>query len=150
MNKFNVSFDDTQLIRNFEGERLEAYPDPASGGDPWTISWGLTGDWVVEGLVITPEESVQRFMARISDMCDQLDNIITSEVNKNQYMALLSFAWNIGISKLAGSTLMRKVNAGDFDGAADEFLRWNKAGGQVMAGLTHRRTAEQALFEKEA
>ena len=72
--------------------------------------------------------------------------MLTVEVTQNQFDALVSFAFNLGPANLKSSTLLRKVNSGDVNGAADEFLKWNHAGGQVLAGLTARRNAEKTLF----
>ena len=71
-------------------------------------------------------------------------------LNPNQFGALTSFTYNLGAGNLRSSTLLRKLNAGDYAGAAAEFARWNKAGGKVLKGLTRRRAAERALFEKPA
>jgi lysozyme len=142
----NILFDDTKIIRDFEGHSLKAYPDPVTKGDPWTISWGLTGAWVKPGLVITQDESKQRFMEYIQKFCDQLTPLIKVPVSKSQYVAVLSLAWNVGIGNISKSTLLKKLNAQDFKGAADEFLKWNKAGGKVIPGLTRRRVAEREFF----
>ncbi|MNQ87056.1 Lysozyme RrrD [compost metagenome] len=65
---------------------------------------------------------------------------------QEQFDALVSFTYNLGINALKGSTLLRKLNSGDYEGAADEFLKWNKAGGKILSGLTRRREAERMLF----
>lgn len=72
--------------------------------------------------------------------------IVKAKLTQGQFDALVSFAYNVGSRALSTSTLLKKLNAGDIKGAADEFLRWNKAGGKVMNGLTRRREAERALF----
>jgi lysozyme len=66
---------------------------------------------------------------------------------QGQFDALVSFSFNVGLGALGSSTLLRKLNAGDYRGAAAEFPRWNKAGGKVYEGLTRRRAAERSLFE---
>lgn len=143
-----LTFEDTKIIRDFEGHSLKAYPDPVTKGDPWTISWGLTGSWVKPGLVISTEESQKRFMEYISNFCKEIDKLLkpASPLSKNQYVAILSLAWNIGTGNLSKSTLLKKTNAGDLKGAADEFLKWNKAGGKEIKGLTRRRAAEREFF----
>jgi lysozyme len=148
--KFAITFEDTRLIREFEGHHLTAYPDPATNGDPWTISYGITGSWVKKGVVITQEESDKRFMEYIQVFCADLDSLLKVECTKNQYIAMLSLLWNIGKGNMGKSTLIKKVNAKDFKGAAEEFLRWDKAAGKVMRGLTRRREAERAVFLKGA
>lgn len=146
MKNFGITFEDTQIIRGFEGYRNTAYPDPATGGDPWTIAWGLTGSWVTPGLTLTDEECKQKFMERINSTCSKLDSLIKINVTKNQYIAVLSLTWNVGLGNLSSSTLLKKLNAGDYAGAADQFLVWNKAAGKVLDGLTKRREAERTLF----
>ncbi|HFZ1395694.1 TPA: lysozyme, partial [Klebsiella pneumoniae] len=75
-----------------------------------------------------------------------VSKMLKVSVTQNQYDALVSLAYNIGTRALSTSTLMKKLNAGDVKGAADEFLRWNRSGGKVMAGLTNRRKAEREAF----
>jgi len=146
--KHAITFADTKCIREHEGHSLKAYPDPATNGDPWTISYGLTGPWVKKGLVITQAESDKRFMEYVDEWCEQLDKIIKVDCTRNQYIAMLSLSWNIGIPNFSKSTLLKKVNAKDFAGAANEFIKWNKAAGKVMNGLTKRRNDEKELFLK--
>ena len=133
------------LIKSFEGLRLEAYPDPATGGDPWTIGYGHTGE-VRPGMVITEAEAEQLLRQDIVqfEMC--VNRLLQVTVTQGQFDALVSFAFNLGCANLRKSTLMRKLNAGDAEGAAAEFLVWNRAAGRVMAGLTRRREAERDLF----
>lgn len=133
------------LIREFEGCRLEAYPDPATGGEPFTIGVGHTGSDVYPGLMITEEQAdelLRRDLARFERCVDGLVDHIT----QNQFDACVSLAFNIGCANFRTSTLCRKLREGDDIGAAQEFLRWNKANGRVMAGLTRRRQAEMNLF----
>ncbi|MGK9381775.1 lysozyme [Salmonella enterica subsp. enterica] len=120
------------LIKEFEGCSLTAYPDPGTGGDPWTIGYGWTHS--VDGKPVKPGMMI--------------DEATAERLLKTGLVgyALVSFAYNLGARTLSSSTLLRKLNAGDYAGAADEFLRWNKAGGKVLNGLTRRREAERALF----
>jgi len=148
MRNFTITFEDTKLIRNFEGHSLTAYPDPATKAEPYTISYGITGSWVKKDTVITEEQSKKIFMLHIEKFCSQLDKLITVELNKNQYLAVLSLTWNIGIGNLKNSTLLKLVNIGEFEEASKEFRKWNKANKIVMPGLTRRRLAEEALFCK--
>ena len=133
------------LIKSFEGLRLEAYPDPATGGDPWTIGYGHTGE-VRPDMVITEAEAEQLLRQDIVqfEMC--VNRLLQVSVTQGQFDALVSFAFNLGCGNLRKSTLLRKLNAGDADGAAAEFAVWNRAAGRVMAGLTRRREAERDLF----
>lgn len=133
------------LIKGFEGLRLEAYPDPATGGEPWTIGYGHTGE-VKQGDVITEEEAESLLRQDVAqfEMC--VNGALQVNVTQGQFDALVSLAYNIGCRNLRNSTLMAKLNAGDDVGASAEFLRWNRAAGKVMAGLTRRREAERDLF----
>ncbi|EKN8446792.1 lysozyme [Salmonella enterica] len=136
------------LIKQFEGCRLNAYPDPATGGAPWTIGYGHTGNDVRPGMVWT---QVQADSALISDLaqCERaISRLVKVTLTQNQFDALVSFVFNVGSGNLQSSTLLRKLNSGDYKGGADEFPRWNKAAGKVMAGLTKRRAAERELFLK--
>lgn len=134
------------LIKEAEGLRLRAYPDPASGGAPWTIGYGHTGAEVHEGQEITAEEAETLLRKDITELALRVASSVTVPVNDNQFSALMSFTYNLGVGKLRGSTLLRKLNAGDSQGAADEFLRWTMPGSSVHAGLLARRQAERALF----
>ena len=77
---------------------------------------------------------------------DKVKALVKVDVNDNQLGALTSFAYNLGTANLASSTLLKKLNAGDYAGASVEFLKWDKAGGKILKGLTLRRTAEMSLF----
>ena len=82
----------------------------------------------------------------LNDFSAKVQGLIKVKVNVNQYGALVSFAYNVGTGNLASSTLLKKLNAGDYAGASVEFLKWDKAGGKILKGLTLRRTAEMTLF----
>ena len=138
------------LIKKSEGFRGNAYTDPATGGKPYTIGYGTTvypsGMPVKLGDKATEQQAdaylrndVKKFEAAVS-------NAVKVKLNQGQFDALVSFTYNVGPANMASSTLIKKLNAGDVNGAADEFPRWNKAAGKVMAGLTTRRAAERALF----
>jgi len=133
------------LIKEFEGCKLKAYKCPA---DVWTIGYGHT-DGVKEGDEITQQEADRLLAGDVELFTTGVQRLVHSDINRNQLGALVSFSFNVGLGNLRHSTLLRMVNAGDFVGAADQFLRWNKAGGKVLAGLTRRREAERQLFLKE-
>lgn len=133
------------LIKEFEGCKLKAYKCPA---DVWTIGYGHT-DGVKEGDEITQQEADRLLADDVHSFTAGVQRLVTSDINRNQLGALTSFAFNVGLGNLRHSTLLRMVNAGDFLGAANQFLRWNKAGGKVLAGLTRRREAERQLFLKD-
>ncbi|MDT4321834.1 lysozyme [Klebsiella aerogenes] len=138
------------LIKDFEGCRLTAYPDPGTGGAPWTIGYGWTlpvdGKPVRPGMTIDQAIADRLLKAGLVSYENDVLKIVKVKLTQGQFDALVSFAYNIGSRALSTSTLLKKLNAGDIKGAADEFLRWNKAGGKVLNGLTRRREAERALF----
>jgi len=139
------------LIKQFEGLRLKAYVDPASGGRPYTIGYGTTrypsGQLVALRDTCTEAQAEQFLAYDVSKFAAQVARLVTVPINPNQFGACVSLAYNIGINAFAGSTLLRFVNAGKFADAAGEFKRWNRAAGQVMPGLVRRRIAERALFQ---
>lgn len=144
------------LIKQFEGcaslrrdGLVEAYPDPASGGEPWTIGWGSTGKWedgkIGPGTVWTPEQCNRRLERDLERFAAEVSQAIgDAPVSQEQFDALISFHYNTGA--IARATLTRKHIAGDFAGAAKEFARWNKAAGRISKGLTRRRQAEAKLY----
>jgi len=152
-----TSTNGVQVMHYFEQCRLKAYPDPGSSdGRPWTIGWGDTGPDVVEDLEITQDEADARFVRRLSREFEPgVMSLVKVQLTQGQFDALVCFAYNVGLDidadtqaeGLGDSTLLRKVNVEDFDGAAAEFAKWNKNDGKVMRGLTRRRAAERALFE---
>ena len=133
------------LIKEFEGCKLEAYPDPGTGAEPITIGVGHTGG-VKLGDVITQEQADEYLVNDVSHAANDVNQMVDENMTQGQFDALCSFAFNLGIGNLKNSTLLKKLNGGDVEGAADQFLVWNKAAGHVMAGLTRRREAEKALF----
>lgn len=139
------------LIQHFEGCRLRAYPDPGTGAAPWTIGWGSTGADIHQGLVWTQAQADARFADDTARFSRSLTRLIQHpDTTQNQFDALGCFAYNVGLSNLRGSTLLRLHNAGDFAGAQAQFALWDKAGGRVLPGLTARRAAEALLYGKVA
>jgi|HubBroStandDraft_1064217.scaffolds.fasta_scaffold98284_3 lysozyme len=131
------------LIRRFEGCKLSAYQDIC---DVWTIGWG-TAHGVTEGMQITQEQADQMLLDDCQKLSAKIRSIITAQLSDNQLCALISFAYNLGIAGLFQSTLRTEINAGaPREQLEVEFLKWNHAGGQVVAGLTTRRQAEADLF----
>lgn len=142
-----ASKDAVTLIKHFEGCRLKAYPDPGSAdGKPWTIGYGHTGRDVVKGLRWTQAQADAALAQDVARFAGEVEGLIKVSVTQSQLDALVSFAYNVGLGALAGSTLLRLLNTHDHDGASRQFARWNKNSGQVMRGLTRRRAAESALF----
>lgn len=135
------------LVKSFEGCVLKAYPDPATGGDPWTIGVGATGPGIAKGVVWTQEQADDRLMADLARFGRGVWNAIgEKETTQNRFDALVGFSFNVGLGNLLNSTLLRMHNKGDYAGAAEQFLRWDKAAGKRMKGLTRRRQAERALY----
>jgi lysozyme len=133
------------LIKSFEGVVLRAYPDPATGGDPWTAGVGHTGPDVRKGMTVT-QAMVDAWLAADLRKFEDGVNSLALVTTQPQFDAMVSLAFNIGLGNFGSSTLLRKHKAGDYDGAAEQFGAWNKAAGKVMDGLTRRRAAEAALY----
>lgn len=134
-----------EFIKGFEQLRLKAYPDPGTGGKPWTIGWGHTKG-VKQGDRITQDQAEQFFSDDLAVYELTVNSAIKRPMTQNQFDAMVSLAFNIGGSAFAGSTLVKKFNTGDAKGAADEFPKWKNSGGKVMPGLVKRRTAEREVF----
>lgn len=138
------------LIKSFEGCKLKAYQCSAK---KWTIGYGNTffedGTPVVAGNAISQQKAEDLFELISADFSAKVAKLVTSNVTDNQFGALTSFAYNCGVVNLQKSTLLKKVNANHNDPTIKaEFLKWNKAGGKVLAGLTRRREAESNLYFK--
>ncbi|MBE7213358.1 MAG: lysozyme [Gluconacetobacter diazotrophicus] len=141
--------------RRFEGCRLGAYPDPVSGGAPWTIGWGNTclmdGSAVRAGVRLRDEAAADALQRHALELIRaKLGAMVEVELTAGEEGALLDFAFNLGSAALAGSTLLRELNAGNRNGAAAEFARWGHArvGGKLVAvpGLVRRRGFEAQVF----
>ena len=141
-----VSEAGVRLVQEFEGCRLDAYRCPA--GIP-TIGYGATGPDIRMGMVWTQEQADARLVEDLARFADGVERLVEVDLSDNQFAAIVSFAFNVGLGALRDSTLLRKLNAGDYEGAADQFPRWARAGGRLMPGLSRRRLAERALFLDE-
>ena len=130
------------LLKSFEQCRLSAYRD--SVGVP-TIGWGHT-DGVRMTDTCSQEQADRWLVMDVQAAINACDANAPQNLTQNQFDALVVFTFNVGIGAEAHSTLLAKLKAGDIAGAADEFLKWNHAGGVVVDGLTRRRQAERALF----
>lgn len=135
------------LIKQFEGCRLKAYKDSAG---VWTIGYGTTyypdGNPVRSGEVITQERAEFLLKWQVLEKSGSVDSLV-KVVNQNQFDALVSFAYNVGSGALKKSTLLRKLLVNPNDPLIEqEFLKWNKAGGLELRGLTKRRQAEADLY----
>lgn len=154
------------LIKSFEGildgdpttVKLDPYLDPIQ---IWTIGWGhaiAVGNRFLKGADdkprvkamfaggITKDEAVQLLRTDLMKFCRGVEAIVKVPITDNQFAALVSFAFNAGVMNLTKSTLLRLVNEQQFEAAAPEFAKWNKAGGKALKGLTRRRAAEAQLF----
>lgn len=135
-----------ELIESFEGRRHTAYPDPATGGKPWTVGIGSTGPDVVPGLTWTDTEIDERFTADLRRFEVGINKMLLVPVTQNQFDSLVSLNYNIGLHNFQSSTLLKLLNRGEHWKAAGEFTRWSFANGQQMPGLLRRRRAEMELF----
>ncbi|EKU59513.1 phage lysozyme [Acinetobacter sp. WC-323] len=138
------------LITSFEDLVLTAYDD---GVGVWTIGFGTTvypnGVKVKRGNTCTLNQAKEFFAHDLNRFEAVVNQSVKVAINQNQFDALVSLTYNIGSGAFKGSTLLKLLNKGEYQGAADQFLVWNKAGGKVMKGLVRRREAERALFLKK-
>lgn len=145
------------LIQRYETLKLKAYPDPKTGGEPWTCGWGCTGPDIGPDTRWTRETADRRFEEGLSESEGFVSRAVKVPLTDNQFSALVSIVNNVGpgspkkdgIIRLKDgrpSTLLRKLNARDYQGTANEFLRWVSPGSSVEKGLRRRRTDERALF----
>ena len=134
------------LMHHYEQCRLEAYPDPGTGGEPITIGFGDTGGWKL-GDRITRERADALFAERLAREFEPgVLGALTREPEQCQFDAFVSLAYNIGVGSFEESSALRKFNEGDLIGAQRAITLWNKAGGRVMKGLQRRREAERLVF----
>lgn len=131
------------LIQHFEQCRLTAYQDVKG---VWTIGWGHTGPEVVSGLVWTQEQADETFFHDTQIAVLGVNRSLDVAVNQNQFDALVSFTFNVGVNNEAHSTLVQLINSGQIAAAAAQFPLWDHSGGVEIPGLKARRLAEQALF----
>lgn len=135
------------LVRKWEGCRLKAYPDPATGGAPWTIGYGATGPGIHKGVTWTQQQADKRLEQDVTRVVDGVRRLLTRAPTDNQLGAMASLAYNIGLARFENSTLLRLFNSGSTDGAAKQFGVWTLAAGQRMQGLVNRRADERRVFE---
>jgi lysozyme len=141
-----ISDNGLRVLKYFESCRLEAYPDPATGGEPITIGWGSTYQGLKLGDKITQTEADEMLAKRLAGEFEPgMRHLLVRDPFPGQFDAMVCWAYNVGLSAAKGSTLVRLFNVGSA-GVADQFLRWDKAAGQSMWGLRRRRAAERALY----
>ena len=131
------------LIKHFEGCELYAYKCPAG---VWTIGYGHTKG-VEPGMQITEQDAEDMLKEELIEYESYINDLVTVGLNQNQFDAMVSWVYNLGAGNLKASTLLKVLNAGDYAGVPEQMLRWNKAGGKVLEGLTRRRQAEADLFD---
>ena len=140
-----ISQEGVNLIKHFEGCRLEAYKCPAG---VWTIGYGHTKG-VKEGEAIE-QEAAEAFLIEDLEAFEQaVARLVKVPVTQQQFDALVSWTFNLGAGNLAESTLLRKLNNYQYAEVPEQMMRWVKAGGQVLDGLVRRRAAEAALFQNK-
>ena len=135
------------MLKGFEGCRLAAYQDSVG---VWTIGYGWTqpvnGVPVGKGMTITQETADSLLRSGLVQYEKGVTGLVKVTINQNQFDALVSLTYNIGTNAFKNSTLVKKLNAGDYRGAADQFDVWVNAGGKRMQGLANRRTKEKEVF----
>ena len=138
-----ISAEGLALIKKFEGCELEAYQDAVG---VWTIGYGhIKG--VKEGMTITKEQAEEMLLEELVEYENYVLEAVNHQLDQCMFDALVSWTYNLGPSNLNASTMLKVLNAGDYDGVPEQIKRWNKAGGKVITGLVRRREAEALLFE---
>jgi len=139
------------LIEQWEGLENDAYPDPATGGEPYTIGIGHTSvagpPEVYLGQYITDEEAHEIFRRDVVQYEDTVNRCCPGPTSQHQFNAMVSLCYNIGPGNFDGSSVDKYHNDQNYPQAAESFLLWNKANGQVMQGLINRRESEKAHYE---
>ena len=143
MQRFSYSDAGLALTKSFEGLRLEAYQDV---GGVWTIGYGHTGPDLLAGMKISQADADAMLRADLSVAVACVSRGVTEEISQAQFDAMTDFCFNVGRGNFLQSSLLRKVNVGDFEGAAAQFLLWVNAGGKRVEGLVRRRQTERAMF----
>ncbi len=134
------------LVRKWEDCHLKAYPDPASGGDPWTIGFGATGPGIRRGVVWTQQQAEQRLEQDVKRFVDGVRRLLQRPATDKQLGAMASLAYNIGLARFEKSTLLRLFNEGKIEAACKQFGVWVMASGKRMQGLANRRADEAKVF----
>lgn len=135
------------LTQDFEKCRLVPYQDSAG---VWTDGWGNTHGVIPHGPAITKEKADADLLRNCQAAVYAVNHYVAVHLRQNEFDALVDLVFNIGAGNFANSTMLRKLNAGDLEGASHEFARWDMAGGVHLAGLLRRRKAEEAEFDGES
>jgi lysozyme len=141
--KKQISQNGINVLKSLEGCRLKAYKDESGH---WTIGWGYAGIDVWDGLMITQFEADDLLYKEMALREDAINELVQINLNQNQFDSLCSFVYNVGIQAFADSTMLKLLNAGDYQAAADEFPRWIYSEGIISDILVKRRATERNLF----
>lgn len=141
----DISQLDTDIEKTNEGCKLTAYQDSVG---VWTIGYGHTGGGIVPGMTITQECADAFLLSDLKIAFNAVEASVHTPLTVDEESALVDLVFNIGAGNFQHSTLLKLLNAGDYTGTALEFDKWDKAGGQVLAGLCRRRQEETDLFNK--
>jgi len=143
VNNLTYSTNGLALTEQFEGCRLTAYQDQVG---VWTIGYGHTGSDVAPGLTITQAQAQALLLQDVNGAVDCVNNSVQVKLTQGEFDALVDFVFNVGAGAFKNSRMLRALNAGDFAGAASQFVLWDHAGGVAVPGLLRRRQAEAVLF----
>jgi len=146
MNDYTYDRTGLDLTENSEGLKLTAYPDPGTGGAPWTVGYGHTGADVYQGMKITQAQAEEFLMHDIQHAENTVKDLVKVPLTQNQFDALVDFCFNCGCGNFEKSTLLKCLNAGQYDQAQIHFSDWVMGGGHVLPGLVTRRHKEAILF----
>ncbi|WP_142416270.1 lysozyme [Bartonella massiliensis] len=146
-----ISQEGLALIKQWEGLRLNAYKDAIG---VWTIGYGHTNSagkpFVHKGMKITEKQAEEILCKDLRQFENTVAQAVTVSLNSWQFAALVSFCYNVGTTAFCNSTLLKKLNSGDYEAVPAELQKWTKAGGKRLQGLVHRRAAEAGLWAKGA
>ena len=134
-----------ELLKHFEGCELKAYQDSVG---VWTIGYGHTKG-IYEGLEITQSEAEKMLVDELPEYEGYITDKVVPMLQQHEFDALVCWGYNLGPTNLSSSTMLKKLNAGEFKEVPFQMKRWDKAGGQPLLGLTRRRNAEALLFKGE-
>lgn len=132
----------TTLIGGFEGLRQTAYPDPATQGPPWTVCYGETAG-VKPGDHYSVAECKEMLIQSLQKYANGIEGCVTVSLPDKRFVALTSFAYNVGVKAACNSSVVKNINAGNTRAGCDALLKWNRAAGIVFPGLTKRRQRER-------
>ena len=142
-NNMQISEEGKQLIKKFEGCRLEAYKCSAG---VWTIGYGRTTN-VKEGDTCTQEEAEKWLDEELVVYGAYVNDAVLITLEQNEFDALIAWTYNLGSTNLNNSTMLRVLNENQKEDVPHQMRRWNKANGKVLEGLVRRREAEALLFQ---